>query len=149
MTLSTLSMFYFYLWLQPIFNALVLHYPFIDIPWRFFFRSCRREAFLPAVWRLCRQAWGLRRLPHQGSRASAETLWPLTEERDLLRGPVWRGQDCCKRKLQTVFIYIGFEALHGEVSMTIVSWWWLEQASRNVETNSRTDSAVVQLIRIL
>ena len=30
-----------------------------------------------------------------------------------------------------------------------VSWWWLEQASRNIETNLRTDSAVVQLITIL
>ena len=28
-----------------------------------------------------------------------------------------------------------------------VSWRWLEQASRNVETNLRTDSTVVQLIQ--
>ena len=29
------------------------------------------------------------------------------------------------------------------------SWRWLEQASQNIETNSRTDFAVVHLITIL
>ena len=28
----------------------------------------------------------------------------------------------------------------------LTAWWWLEQASRNFETNLRTHSAAVQLI---